>query len=85
MLKITKTTDYFKTYWKDGVNTSYLRRLFAASSNTQAKWSPHDLRHYFARQLYQKTKDILKVQMVLNHSSIITTAIYLKDYFNLKV
>ena len=84
-LKITKTTDYFKSYWywDKKITTKYLREKFTlASKKTAAKWSPHDLRHYFARQLFLKTNNILKVQKALGHSSISTTAIYLKEYFN---
>ena len=84
-LKIVKTTDYFKIYWNDRVNTSYLREKYLLTNrSTTAQWTPHDLRHYFARQLFFKTGNILKVQVALNHSSS-TTAIYLKDYFNFKV
>ena len=37
----------------------------------------HIARHTFARLLYEKTKDILKVQRALVHKSITTTRLYL--------
>jgi len=42
------------------------------------KYSPHDFRHFFAVNLYQKTKDIYKLKTALNHSSISTTERYLR-------
>ena len=42
------------------------------------KLHPHNFRHYFARKLYTKEKDINKVAAILGHSSIETTRNYLK-------
>ena len=44
----------------------------------KAKLHPHNFRHYFARRVYNKTKDIAKVAALLGHSSIETTRNYLK-------
>lgn len=38
--------------------------------------SAHSLRHRFASQIYQHTKDILKVKNLLGHESVATTQIY---------
>lgn len=43
------------------------------------KPTPHDFRHYFAIQLYKKTKDVLLVSQALGHSNIATTDIYLQS------
>ena len=42
------------------------------------KLKPHNIRHYFARHLYQTDKDIVKVSAMLGHNSIETTRNYLK-------
>ena len=42
------------------------------------KLHPHNFRHYFARTLYMREKDINKVAAILGHSSIETTRNYLK-------
>jgi len=42
------------------------------------KYSPHDLRHYFALSEYTRTKDIYRLKELLNHANIGTTEIYLK-------
>jgi len=39
----------------------------------------HGLRHTFARQLYEETKDPLEVMLALGHSSLHTTTRYLVD------
>lgn len=41
------------------------------------KYSPHDLRHFYALTEYAKNKDIYQLKELLNHSSIATTEIYL--------
>ena len=42
-----------------------------------SKVFPHNLRHLFARALYQASRDVVKLADVLGHSSIETTRIYL--------
>ena len=43
------------------------------------KAHPHNLRHLFAREFYNKTKDIVKLSLILGHSSIETTKIYVRS------
>lgn len=77
-LKIVGSNTYFKTYWPTPPDPRSLRRQFAlAAKKAGLKWTPHDLRHYFARQLFAKTKDIQAVKKALGHASISTTDIYL--------
>jgi len=38
--------------------------------------SPHSLRHSFATEFYRQTKDLETLRMILGHSSILTTQIY---------
>jgi integrase len=33
----------------------------------------HDLRHYYAKEEYEKTKDIYRLLRLLNHSSVTIT------------
>ena len=81
-LKIVGSNTYFKTYWPTPPDTRSLRRQFAlAAKKAGLKWTPHDLRHYFARQLFAKTKDILAVKKALGHASISTTNIYLNQEY----
>lgn len=82
-LMITNNNTYFKSYWSDQLPNMYtLRGQWNQVVKTlKLKWTPHDLRHYFARKLYEKTKDILMVKKALGHSSLTTTDIYLnRDY-----
>lgn len=39
----------------------------------------HSLRHYFASQVVQLTKDILLVRDLLGHASVATTQIYMQS------
>jgi len=41
-------------------------------------YSPHDFRHFFAVNFYEKTKDIYRLKEALKHSSISITERYLK-------
>lgn len=44
----------------------------------KSKIFPHNLRHLFAQNFYQASKDIAKLADILGHSSIETTRIYVK-------
>jgi site-specific recombinase XerD len=45
----------------------------------KAAYSCHDFRHYFAKNEYQKDKDILRVSRLLNHANISITQKYLRS------
>lgn len=44
----------------------------------RTKIHPHEFRHFYAKQYYEKTHDIHKLKELLGHSSIQTTTRYLK-------
>ena len=67
-------------------SSEVIRNVFYRSSKrlyTQGKikasYSIHDIRHYFAVNLYKKTKDIELIRQALNHSNIAITGLYLKS------
>lgn len=41
--------------------------------------TPHDFRHYFAKQLYEKTRSVVAVKTALGHSNIAITDTYLNS------
>jgi site-specific recombinase XerD len=45
----------------------------------QAAYSCHDFRHFFAKNEYQKDKDILRVSRLMNHSNVAVTQKYLRS------
>ncbi len=53
------------------------RRLEKAGVNDKERLGCHLLRHTFATRFYRQTKDIHKLQRLLGHSDISTTAIYM--------
>ena len=48
------------------------------------RFSCHDFRHHYAVKLYKETKDIIAVQIALNHSSVTITETYLKELHLIK-
>lgn len=67
-------------------SSEVIRNIFYRSSKRlykkgkiKAKYSIHDVRHYFAIKLYKKTKDIELIRQALNHSNIAITGLYLRS------
>lgn len=67
--KIGKVLDR-RNIWRD------IKNLCKAANVDEKKVFPHNLRHYFAIEFYNKTKDIDKLAHILGHSSIETSRIY---------
>jgi integrase/recombinase XerD len=73
--------DYFFCTLKGGqVSTRYIhlavkRYILKAAINKNV--SPHTLRHSFATEFYRQTKDLETLRMILGHSNILTTQIYI--------
>lgn len=72
-----------------GISEEVIRNSFRNSVNRlnragklKAKYSIHDIRHYFAIQEYLKDKDIYRLKTLLNHASIQVTETYLKGIEN---
>lgn len=59
--------------------TYYLIKKLHATGIVMHRYSIHDFRHTFAVTFYNDTKDIHATQKALNHSSILTTELYLKQ------
>ena len=49
----------------------------ASTASIGMKFTPHDLRHTFATELYQATGDLEAVRIALGHSSLKATSIYM--------
>ena len=58
---------------------SILKNVARKANIDTKKAHPHNLRHLFAREFYNKTKDIVKLSLILGHSSIETTKIYVRS------
>lgn len=71
------TSDKVKNYFKYYTNKLYGKNNLIHVIN--APYSCHDLRHFYALQEYAKDKDIYRLKELLNHSSIATTEIYLRN------
>ena len=54
-----------------------MKRLSVVAHVAKTKIFPHNLRHLFAVQFYQKHRDIVRLADMLGHSSVETTRIYL--------
>lgn len=90
-----KTINYLKKNKLDlkypfkNKSSEVIRNIFYRSSKRlykrgeiKAKYSIHDVRHYFAIKLYKKTKDIELIRQALNHSNIAITGLYLRSLEN---
>ena len=54
-----------------------MKSLCKKAGVAESKVFPHNLRHLFAREFYQSTRDVAQLADLLGHSSIETTRIYL--------
>jgi len=69
----------FSTRGGGRIHNSYLRALLAhlgQKAGIAKRVHPHLLRHTFATELYNETRELLIVQRALGHASIGTTEIY---------
>jgi site-specific recombinase XerD len=69
-----------------GLNVNLLKRMFdyrmkklVKAGAIAAKYSHHDLRHFYAVNQYREHKDIYALKALLNHASIAITERYLKS------
>ena len=73
-------TEYFFTTLKGGkLSDKYVQSMvvrYGEKAGIDKKISPHTLRHTFATAHYRQKKDIETLRMILGHSSITTTQIY---------
>ena len=53
-------------------------RILHKARKIRAAFSAHDFRHLYSVQQYEKTKDIYRVSMLLNHANVAVTQMYLK-------
>jgi len=53
-----------------------MKKLCGAADVSREKVYPHNLRRLFAREFYDKHKDVVRLADVLGHSSVDTTRIY---------
>ena len=79
--KIKPKSDYFFSTLKGGKMSPRHIHLFvkryAHKSGIAKNVSPHTMRHTFATEFYRQTKDLETLRMILEHSNIITTQIYI--------
>jgi len=52
-------------------------KRYAQKAGIEKKISPHILGHTYATQYYRHTKDIETLRLILDHSDISTTTIYI--------
>jgi len=76
--------DLFRHYLaKAGLNDAYVEIDSAGYQPGRRRrlmrLSTHSLRHFFASQSFQKTKNIMIVKELLDHSKLSTTQIYLEE------
>ena len=73
--------DYFFCTLKGGqVSTRYIHlavKRYVLKAGINKNVSPHTMRHSFATEFYRQTKDLETLRMILGHSNILTTQIYI--------
>jgi len=79
--KIKPKSKYFFTTLKGGkVGPRYIHlfvKRYAHKAGIDKNVSPHTLRHTFATEFYRQTKDLETLRMILGHSNVSTTQIYI--------
>ena len=72
--------EYFFCTLKGGqVSTRYIHlavKRYVLKAGINKNVSPHNLRHSFSTEFYRQTKDLETLRMILGHSNILTTQIY---------
>jgi integrase/recombinase XerD len=75
-----KSEWFFCTLEGHRLSDKYLQALvprYAKKAGIEKKISPHTLRHTYATDYYRQTKDIQTLRLILGHSNIATTTIYI--------
>jgi hypothetical protein len=57
----------------------YLVKKLHATGKLRARYSVHDLRHAFAVELYQETRNVYAVEKALGHATVAVTETYLRS------
>ena len=57
----------------------YLTKKLRASGQIASRYSCHDLRHFFAIQIYESTHDVYQVEKALGHANVGVTENYLRS------
>jgi len=74
-----KGENFFCTLKKGQVGTRYIHlavKRYVLKAGINKNVSPHTLRHSFATEFYRQTKDLETLRIILGHSNILTTQIY---------
>jgi len=74
-----KGQHFFCTLKGGQVSTRYIGlavKRYIAKAGINKNVSPHTLRHSFATEFYRQTKDLETLRIILGHSNILTTQIY---------
>jgi len=78
--KIKLKAEFFFTTLRGGkISPRYIHlfiKRYALKAKINKNVSPHTLRHTFATEFYRQTKDIETLRLILGHSSVSTTQIY---------
>jgi site-specific recombinase XerD len=73
--------EYFFCTLKGGhVSTRYIHlavKRYILKAGINKNVSPHTLRHSFATEFYRQTKDLETLRIILGHSNVLTTQIYI--------
>lgn len=76
---------FFCTEASGGLNRNYVNKVLQKTLkelNYDQKITAHTFRHSFASSLLKKNVDIVKIQKLLGHTSLVTTSIYTHTNLN---